>query len=484
MPSAVTPDRFVAGRIRWLSIAIGTAGSIGAVLFGSIIGSIPRPHGYHWWLRLGHEGYASAHVWFYLSCALLGLGWLGLGSLAKRGLVSVRHCWSVLVLWALPLFVGVPLFGRDVYSYVAQGQLAQRGLNPYVVAPSALGHGVVLSSIAVVWHSTTSPYGPLFVLLTHLCVAIAGPSLMVQILVFRALEFVGVAALMLFLPMIARRVGVDPGRALWLAVLSPLALFSAVSSSHNDTIMLALVAAATLCALRGARRTALVIFAVASTIKLPAAAGVVIMSAAQWRSFESRQRWQLLGEALAIPTAVVVAVTEIAGYGWTWLGPTALKIPTELHVLTTPIVSVGVFAAAILHGVGIHAAQRSVVTWTQHVGELAAVIAVAWLVLHTRRENVVRYLGLTLLVVVLASPTVWPWYFLWGLTLLAVTSSQRSSMLALVGAGAMLLVGPGGSPMIGGNGFYVTGPLLLAGVVWFFWHGHWRHAIQGFDHAD
>jgi hypothetical protein len=50
-----------------------------------------------------------------------------------------------------------------------------------------------------------------------------------------------------------------------------------------------------------------------------------------------------------------------------------------------------------------------------------------------------------------------------------------------VAAFAMLLVGPGGTPMLGGNAFYVTGPLLLGGLGWFLWHARWRCVLEGVD---
>jgi alpha-1,6-mannosyltransferase len=92
--------------------------------------------------------------------------------------------------------------------------------------------------------------------------------------------------------------------------------------------------------------------------------------------------------------------------------------------------------------------------------------------------------GLALLIVVVASPTVWPWYYLWGLSLLAATSAQRSLFMAWVAGLAMLLVGPGGTPMIGGNGFYASGPLVLAGLIWFWSRDHWRTIFDGVDRVE
>ena len=468
----------------WPAVTVGTIGSLGTVLFGSVIGSIPRPHSYHWWLRVPSESYTTAHVYFYLSVALFLLGWVGVGLHAFRGQLSYAWSWCVLAAWGLPLFLGVPIFGRDIYSYIGQGELTHRGINPYLVAPSALGNGIIFSSIAYVWEHTTSPYGPLFVMLTHLCAAISGGSMMAQVFVFRALELIGVALVMVSIPTIARHLHIDAGVALWLGVLSPLALFSSISSAHNDTLMIGIMVFAVALALRGWRRSALAFFALAATIKLPALAGVVMYTAAQWSGHTPTERIRRVAEALVIPGIVIVAVTELAGYGFAWLGPTALHIPIELRVLTTPAVSVGVLLAAIAHGVGIHVTQHSVVTITQYVVELLAIATIVWLIAHTRTNNTLRFLGAALLLVVIGSPTVWPWYYLWGLTVLALTTAQRSLLLAAVAGGAMLLVGPGGTPMIGGNGFYVSGPVVIVGVLWFWWSGRWRASLSGVDSAQ
>ncbi len=467
----------------WLPLLLGTVGSLGTVLAAATVGSNPRPHSYQWWLRLPEGSYLLAHVLFYSSVALLTLGWAGLGSHALRGELTSTRAWIALALWGSPLMVGSPAFGRDVYSYVAQGELVRRGLNPYLVAPRVLGNGPLLSSIAHVWHNTTSPYGPLFVELTRIPVALSGGSLMAQVIAFRVLEFAGVVLLMTTLPVVARHFGADAGVALWLGVLSPLALFSAVASAHNDTLMLGLMAAALAVGLRASRPWAVVLFAVAATIKLPALAGVIFLYAGPWRESATRMRARLALEALAITAAVVVAITGLAGYGWTWLSPRALSIPTQLRVLTSPTVSVGVLLGAAAHAVGLHASTRSVVTYTRQAGEVLGAALVALLALGCRGANATRRLGIALLIVVISSPTVWPWYFLWGVTVLATTSAQRSRFLMLVAGLAILLVGPGGSPMLGGNGFYVSGTIVIAGLVWFFATGQWRTVIGGADHV-
>jgi alpha-1,6-mannosyltransferase len=462
-----------------LWIAVGVVGSVAMVLSGSAIGSVPHPAGDHWWFTVRTGTGLGAHAAFYASVVVLLAGWVGVGAHAYRGRLSVRTCWWILLLWGLPFFLGAPLFSRDLYSYVGQGQLAHQGLNPYVVAPSALGPGNVLSSIASVWRNTASPYGPLFVSVSHVGVAVAGTSLVAQILVFRAVELVGVALMMVSLPVLARRLGADPGLALWLAVLSPLALFSFVSSGHNDALMLGLMLAGITLGTGGRLRWGVALCALAATIKLPAAAGIVFLVADECTRTEAARRWRVIAESAAITVLVVAGVTIGAGLGWTWLGPTALHVPTELRVLITPLVSVGTFVHGVLHAVGLPVTLSATVTAVQAVGAVAAVSVILWMVLHTRDRGAVRLCGLALMLFVVLSPTLWPWYLTWGLAVLAATSAQRSRALAAVAGLGMLVVGAGGTPMLNGGAYWVTGPLLLAALAWYLWSGRAATTLRG-----
>ncbi len=481
-PAAVnrTAPRAVVGSTN-LWIACGTLGSVGIAVFGTSIGAIPRPGPDRYWFHVTGGGYTPAHLGFYVSVALLVGAWLGVGLEARQGRLSVLRCWVILGLWGLPLFLGPPVFSRDLYSYIAQGLLAHHGLNPYHVAPSALGGGPLLDSIATVWRHTASPYGPLFVMVSRAAVTISGGSLVAQILVFRAAELLGVAAIMVFLPRLSRRLGTDPGLALWLGALSPLALFSFIASGHNDALMVGLLVAGVTVATEGRLAVGVALCAVAALIKLPAAVAIVFLGVVQFHAASAAARWRVVCTAVLIPCAVVVGGTLVAGYGWTWLGPTALHVPTELRVLASPAVSLGVFFHAIVHGIGIPVSQSIVVSATQIVCGVLVVGGTLWLVWNANRLDVVRAIGLALVLIVVGSPTLWPWYLTWGVTLLAATTAQRSRVLAAVAGLAMLVVGAGGSPMLNGWAYVFTAPLLLAGCAWLLWDRHWQRVVVGHD---
>jgi hypothetical protein len=101
------------------------------------------------------------------------------------------------------------------------------------------------------------------------------------------------------------------------------------------------------------------------------------------------------------------------------------------------------------------------------------------LALNATRDNVVRLLGIALILLVVGSPTVWPWYLMWGLSLLAVTTAQRSRVLAAVAALAMLAVSAGGAPELAGNAYIVITVVIVAASVWLVRGRRWRRVVTG-----
>jgi len=457
--------------------AVGFAGSCGLAAFGTRVGAVPD--GVGWWFSLPGGSTTVPGVLFYLCVCLLVAAWVGVGMWGRTARLTTRQGWFLLGAWGIPLALGPPLFSRDLYSYVAQGLIAHSGANPYTAGPSVLGPGPVLESVASVWRHTPTPYGPLFVSLLRGIAAVCGTSITAEVLALRGLELAGVVLIMVFLPRLARNLGADPGLALWLGALSPLALFSFIASGHNDGLMLGLLVAGLALASEERMTAALVLCALAMTVKVPAGAAIIFVGLGWLRATTGRRRLGALVRIVAVPLATVAVVTWASGLGWTWLGPDALRVPTELRVLPTPSVAIGTLFSHLLSLARIHVSRRATITVTEWACSVGALAIGAWLAVRVRRFNEVRLLGCALAVLVLAGPTLWPWYLLWGLTLLAATPAQRSRAVAVVMALAMLVVGPGGSPLLQGNTYLIVVGVCAAGVYWLVRNHRWASVALG-----
>jgi alpha-1,6-mannosyltransferase len=464
----------------WLSALAGLVGYCGMVVTGTQLGPLPNPPTGTWWFNVpaGHLG--LLRVLFYVATAIAIGGWVGVGTVAWRGQLGIRAAVTILVVWSVPLLMGPPIFSKDVYSYIGQGLIAHRGLNPYSVPPAVLGHGPLLNSIASVWRHSPAPYGPLFVAIARGITAVVGTSIVPEVIMMRGLELIGMALLVIFVPRLATRLGTDAGIALWLGVLSPLVLLSFMASGHNDCLMVGLVVAGVSVSLEGRRSLGLVLCALGALIKAPAAAALVFLAIDELRAAGwGRRSSAVLAKVLAVPAATVVVVTLASGLGWKWLQPSNLRIPAELRIDATPTVSLGVALSRVLNLVRIHASQGGCVTAVQTIGAVLAAAVAIYLICRFRSENLVRVLAVVLVLVVLAGPTLWPWYLTWGLILLATTSSQRSRVLAFVAAFAMLLAGPVGTPQLRGYWFWGVALITVVGLAWLLSKRRWSTVILG-----
>ncbi|WKK72185.1 polyprenol phosphomannose-dependent alpha 1,6 mannosyltransferase MptB [Rathayibacter oskolensis] len=91
---------------------------------------------------------------------LLLVAWLRLRAVALDGRPgSLRTILVAAVAWAAPLLLTVPLFSRDMFSYVAQGRLMTQGIDPYTHGVATLPGWFALG-VDPQWADTPTPYGP------------------------------------------------------------------------------------------------------------------------------------------------------------------------------------------------------------------------------------------------------------------------------------------------------------------------------------
>ena len=414
MPTAAIRAR----RSTWAWAALGLAGSFAVALAG------PRLAGgrVEWWFE---PSLGSARVAiFYGGIVALSVAWLALGRLA----ITTGQLRSVGAAWCLPLLLTAPLFSQDAYSYLAQGTLVHLGLDPYRDAPAVLathGQAHVLGAVDPFWRHTTAPYGPLFLWIVSW---FAEASHVLGVLLIRALELVGFVLLAVFVPRLARALGADPARASWW-VISPLVLLDLVAGAHNDLLMIGLLVAGISFAIERRLLLGIALCALAATVKLPAAAAIpfILVAAAD------RRLWV---RGALVAAAVVVVVSVITGLGLGWISTTVFSTPDRVRLAITPATALGWTVAQVVP-VGARGLESAlgVVAFGLSLG-LGAVLL--W---RSRRQTMVRNLGIALIAVAVCGPAAWPWYLTWGLVLLAACPGiQQSRALALAVVASALVV--------------------------------------------
>jgi alpha-1,6-mannosyltransferase len=358
-------------------------------------------------------GYLAA----YAGLTVLVLTWLSLGAALLRGVPLDRAtAHRLLAAWSAPLAVGAPLYSRDVFSYVAQGRLADLGFNPYRTGPVSLGPGPYLSAVSEVWRSTRAPYGPLFVGVERFVVHVA-PNVMSAAFGMRLVALVGVALVAVFLPRLARAHGASEPVALWLALLNPLLLVHLVGGAHNEALMIGLLVAGLAVAADGRPTVGLVLCTLAAAVKIPALLGVIYLVADQLATRRGADRRKAAAVAAAVAGGTFLVVTAAVGYGWGWV--TAVGSTGRVRTSLSPSTAVGAIADRL-------GAGSASLTASRLVGVAAALVVVAVLFALRHRLGSGRMLAVSMLVVVALGPVVQPWYPLWGLVLLAATGPGRA----------------------------------------------------------
>jgi alpha-1,6-mannosyltransferase len=397
----------------------------------------------------------------YFGVVLLIAAWLLLGRLVRSpdGRPSTRELVAVLVIWSVPLLLAPPLFSRDVYSYLAQGAMADAHMDVYSHGPALLG-GPLADEVAPMWRNTAAPYGPVFLGVASALAKASHGELPAGLLGMRLVALLGVALMAAVLPRLARHSGADPAAALWLGALNPLVLLHLVAGAHNDAVMLGLLGLGLVAALGRWPILGAVLVTLAALVKAPAALGLVAIVVLRIRAGDHPAR--------AVPTAVVpaaattVAATALAGTGYGWIGALNTPVSSGNWALTSLL---GRATKALLERLGSDLAPLAVPAWhALGVVTAVAVIGHIWLRL---RPRPVYALGLSLATVAALGPAIRPWYALWGLFLIAAaapSASVRHRVAAVTGVLALATL-PNGGPADAGQLVLAVSGGVLALVV-------------------
>jgi alpha-1,6-mannosyltransferase len=432
-----------------------------------------------------------------LACAFTGmllvvLAWLYLGRLVRPGrprLVSRSQMDRTLVMWTVPLFAVPPMFSRDVYSYLAQSDIAAKGLDPYLLGPAqALGVDHPLTrGVPNIWRDTPAPYGPLFLTIGRALTAITGDHVVSGVLLQRVVELVGLALVVWALPRLARRFGVQPVSALWLGAANPLVLFHVVVGAHNDALAIGLMLAGLEIALRRlptvtpgqpvpprqpGEITGVVLGAVGisagAMVKIPAVLALGFLAVILARRWGGRVSDLVRAAVLvgAVSAAVIVLICLGSGLGFGWLG--TLDTGSKVKSWMSPATGLGFLGAGLglLFGLGNH--TERLITLGRLIGQAAGALISLRLLWETFRGRMVPMIGLGagLGAVLVLGPVVQPWYLLWAVIALATAAGTSRFRTCAAGLSAVvaLLVPPTGSAF-DGRAYVLPQAYLAAALV-------------------
>lgn len=413
------------------------------------------------WLRMTHEGRTLSTVLFYAGIVVVVTAWLRLGRrMTPHDAPPTSWLWRVGALWGAPLLVGLPLASRDVYSYLAQGQLALSGLDPYTQGPAYLP-GPLLDAVSTTWWLTPAPYGPGFLTIAEETSRLSGGGVLLGVAVMRVLAVASLVALAVLVRRLARTVGVDPARATWLAVLNPLVLVHLLGGLHNEVLIVPLVLAGFALALGRRPLLGAAVIAIAATIKVTAVVALPFVAvlwvlhrrqAAAEGSSTGHVR-TLLGAFVAVGAvgvAVLTAVSVLSGYGFTWLTAISESTSHGSRLSVTSMIGGPVGDLATWAG-GLRTGERAEsLVHLAGLGLAAYLCAVLLLRRVERADQVLLRCGLAMVAVAVLGPVFHPWYLLPGLALVATGGAGVRTTTAMVWTTLVLVVvvRPGGSEVL------------------------------------
>jgi hypothetical protein len=412
-PSGPWSRQIPPAAVRWGGFAGSLATAASAWLGGS--GFVRLPSVNPLTLLSGQRGVLLPICWVLGTALLISAWWYG-----RHVLPSTR--WALLTagLWLLPVLPFLPLGSADVYSYACQGYVQHAGGDPYAVGVQDFGCPW-LDSVATSWRDSPAPYGPLFLIAAAGVVGLAGDSLAAVVAGLRVIAMAGVALTAVGLPVLARRAGRDPARAVWLVLACPLVLVHLVSGAHNDALMIGLMVTGLALVARRSSPAWLVgggaVLGLAVAVK---ATAIVVLPFAVLAAVPPGTSLRMLWRpAAAIGGGAVLStglLSLLSGRGFGWVA--GLARSGDSVTWGSPSTAVGLtveFAAGLFGG----AVDAVPVTRALGVVLLAVVLVLLWW--RARSGGALPGAGLALAATVLCAPVFHPWYATWPLAVLAAT---------------------------------------------------------------
>jgi hypothetical protein len=258
---------------------------------------------------------------------------------------------------------------------------------------------------------------------------------------FRIVALIGVLLAAVGVVQIARSCGVSDTVALAVGIVNPLVIIYLIGGSHNDALMMGFLTLGVAAALRDKRWLAVILIALATAIKLPAAAALLFVG---WHFAGAgapfRKKVVETAKVVAPAMAIIAGFCLAFGVGIGWI--TALQNTGKVMDTFSLMTMLGYFAS---DGTNLLVESKTnpevLVTPVRMVGVLISGIVSAVLLAKMRKVGLPRAIGFSMLVVVVLGPVMWPWYLPAGFALIAGAGlgRYRPSYLVVVVASTALV---------------------------------------------
>ncbi len=362
-------------------------------------------------------------------------------------------CWAYLRLWFEPppaearrqvlawslglaavAALALPLTSNDVFSYLAYGRMMHLGLDPGRWGPAVLPLGDPFRAlVSHDWVESPSVYGP--VSLAIFWLSTVSGAVWPSLLLYKLLSLV-TAWLVIVTAYRTCEATLPEARipaALVMTIANPLLLWEVAGQGHNDGLMVAFAFVAVALVYR--RRGTWSAFSLFVGMLVKSAVAPALFFVAAWRLPRLRGRYYaaacLAGAALA---GLALQVTP--GLLLTINAP--LREADVATRLFNSVPALLYYAAGLAGPAAALGAYR--IYWTLSVAGVAAFVIHAGRRTETPQDVVEHSLRALLLIVIVFSPNVQPWYFLWMLPFAAHSESEAlRGLVVFASAGVLLL---------------------------------------------
>ncbi len=391
--------------------------------------------------RYGH-GRDLAGWMIYIGVGLMALAWVRLGREVLAHRVDGRAVRTTALVWIAPTLLSPPLFTRDVFSYLAQGALPLNGFDPYAVGPEAMT-GIFSDNVHYFWQDTPAPYGPLFILIAKSVSWLVGDNIILGVVLMRLALLPGLLLFVWALPELTRRLGGRVPVAMWIAVANPMMVIHMIGGGHNDLLVVGLLAAGSLVALRGAPVGGIALVTAAMAVKASAAVALpflVLVWAGQLSGPLRSRVLRAIAGGVAVFLVVFAACTLAAGVSLGWLP--ALNAPSMIVNWMSIPTGIGEFLHTVTASVIPTVPKQPFINVARILGAalLLWIAGRQWWAAREGGPDAVRRAGVVLLAVAVLSPATLPWYVSWGMALVAAAAWSTAKLSCTVFLSLMLVI--------------------------------------------